>query len=69
MRVLSIVNPDAPPFQKKCENYHVTDVTISSMGVVYCNAYHSKSTVKKLNFFRCSIATNDEPMLLTIKSK
>jgi len=67
--VLSIVNPNALPFQKVCENYHVIDVIICPMGVVYCNACHSKWIVQKLSFLRSSIATNDEPMLLTIESK
>jgi len=58
-----------PPFQKVCGNYHVVDVTISPIGGVYCNAYHSKSMVQKLGFFRGSITTNDELVLLIIKGK
>jgi hypothetical protein len=34
-----------------------------------CNAYQSKSKVKNSSFFCGSIATNDEPILLTIESK
>jgi hypothetical protein len=58
--VLFIANHVVPPFQKKCENYHVADVTISSTSDVYCNVYHSKSTIQKLGFLCGSIATNDE---------
>jgi hypothetical protein len=58
-----------PPFQKVCGNCHVGNVTISLTGGVYCNVCHSKSKVQKLGFFCGTIATNDEPMLLTIKGK
>jgi hypothetical protein len=39
------------------------------MGDVHCNIFHSKSIVQKLGFLCGFIATNDEPMLLTIKGK
>ncbi len=68
-KMLSIINLDAPPFQKICENYHVTNVTIYPTSVVYCKACHSNSTIQKWNFLHSSIATNDKPMLLTIESK
>jgi hypothetical protein len=38
-------------------------------GGVHYNACCSKSTIQKLGFFCGSIATNDEPMLLTIEGK
>ncbi len=34
-RMLSIVSPYAPPFQKVCENCHVTDVNISPTSDVH----------------------------------
>jgi hypothetical protein len=34
-----------------------------------CNVYHSKSKVKKSSYLCGSIATNDEPILLTIEGK
>ncbi len=58
-----------PPFQKVCGNCHVVDVTISSVGGVYCKACCSKSTIQKIGFFCGFIATNDERMLLTIEGK
>jgi hypothetical protein len=66
---LSIPSLVVPPFQKVCENYHITDVIISPMSSVHCNTCSSKSTIQKLGFLCGSIATNDEPMLLTIESK
>jgi hypothetical protein len=66
---LSIVSLTTPPFQKVCGNCHVANVTISLTGGVYCNACHSKSKVQNFGFFHGSIATNDEPMLLTIEGK
>jgi hypothetical protein len=51
------------------ENCHVTNVIISPAGGVHCNVYHSKSMVQKFGFFRGSIATNDELVLLTIEGK
>ncbi len=68
-KVLSRVSPVVPPFQKVCENCHVANVTISPTSSVYYNICHSKSIVQKLGFFRGSIATNDEHVLLTIKGK
>jgi hypothetical protein len=65
--VLSIVNLATPPFKKLCGNSHVVDVIISPMGGVHCNAYHSKSTIQKINFLCGSIVINDELMLLTIE--
>jgi hypothetical protein len=58
-----------PPFQKVCGNCHVVNVTISPTYGVYYNGYHSKSTVQKLGFFRGSITTNDEHVLLISKGK
>jgi len=69
IEVLSIFSLVVLPFQKVCENCHVTNVTISLVGGVYCNTRRSKSIVQKLGFLRGSIATNDEPMLLVIKGK
>jgi hypothetical protein len=69
IRVLSIINLVAPPFQKMCKKYHVVDVIICSMSDVHCNACHSKSNVHKSSFFRDSIATKTEPILLTIEGK
>ncbi len=66
---LSIVSLTTLPFLKVCGNCHVANVTISLTCGVYCNACHSKSNVQKFGFFRGSIATNDEPMLLTIEGK
>jgi len=67
--VLSIVSPIMPPFQKVCENCHITNVTISPANNVYYNIFHSKSIVQKLGFFHGFITTNDEHVLLTIKGK
>jgi hypothetical protein len=67
--VLSITSPATLPFQKVCGNCHVANATISLEGGVYCNDCHSKLMVQKLNFLCVSITTNDEPVLLTIKSK
>ncbi len=69
IEVLSITNLVVLPFQKVCENYHVANVTISPASSVYYNICCSKSIVQKLGFFRGSIATNDEHVLLTIKGK
>ncbi len=66
-KMLSIANPTTPPFQKVCENCHVIDITISPIGGVYC--IDCQSTVQKLGCFCGSIATNDEPVLLTIEGK
>jgi hypothetical protein len=68
-KVLSIASHVVPPFQKVCENCHVTNVTISLVGGVYCNTRRSKLVVQKLSFLHGSIATNDEHVLLTIKGK
>jgi hypothetical protein len=65
--LLSITSLVAPPFQKVCANCH--DVIISPMGGVHCNVYHSKLMVQKIGFLCCSIATNDELVLLTIEGK
>jgi hypothetical protein len=67
--VLSIASPIVPPFYKKCGNCHVTNVTISLAGDVYCNVCRLKSTIQKLGFLCGSIATNDELVLLIIKGK
>jgi hypothetical protein len=67
--MLSIVSLVMPPFQKVCENCHVANVTNSPASSVYYNTCRSKSIVQKLGFFRGSIATNDEHVLLTIKGK
>ncbi len=67
--VLSIINLTTPPFQKMCKNYHVIDVIICSMSDVHCNACHSKSNVHNSSFLRDSIATKDDPILLTIERK
>ncbi len=64
-----MVSPTTPPFQKVCGNCHVANVTISPTCDVYCNNFKKKLKVKKLGFFHGSIATNDEPMLLTVKGK
>jgi hypothetical protein len=45
----------------------LTYVIISLIGDVHCNICHSKSTIQKLGFLCGFIATNDEPMLLTIE--
>jgi hypothetical protein len=66
---MSIASFVAFPFQKVCGNCHVTDVIISPVGGVYCNTCCSKSIVQKLSFLHGSIATNDEPVLLTIEGK
>jgi hypothetical protein len=68
-KVLSIANIVALPFQKVCANFHVVDVTIFPTSGVYYNICHSKSTIKKLGFFRGSITTNDEHVLLIVESK
>ncbi len=60
--MLSIARLVVPPFQKVCGNYHIIDVTISPIGGVYCNIFHSKSMVQKLVFLRGFITINDEPM-------
>jgi hypothetical protein len=67
--MLSITSSVALPFQKVCGNCHVVDVTIFPVGGVYCNTYCLKSIVQKLGFFRGSLATNDELVLLTIEGK
>jgi hypothetical protein len=67
--VLSIASLVVLPFQKVCANCYVAKVTISQKGGDYCNAYRSKSMIQKLSFFRGSIATNDEFVLLTIEGK
>jgi hypothetical protein len=58
--MLFIASLVVPPFQKVCGNCHVANVTISSTSGVYCNVYHSKSIVQKLDFLYGSIVTNDE---------
>ncbi len=68
-KVLFITSLVALPFQKVCGNCHVANVTISPLGGVYCNVFHSKSMVQKLGFLCGFITTNDEPMLLTIDNK
>ncbi len=68
-KVLSIISPFVLPFQKKCGNCHVADVTISPMGGVYYNACCSNSTIQKLNFLHASIITHDELVLLIIEGK
>jgi hypothetical protein len=67
--MLSIISPFVFPFQKKCGNCHVVDVTISPMGGVYYNACCSNLTIQKLNFIHGSIITNDEFVLLIIEGK
>jgi hypothetical protein len=67
--MLSIASLVAPPFQKVCANCHVKEVTIFPTCGVYCNVYRSKSTIQKLGFFRGSIATNDEHVLLIVEGK
>jgi hypothetical protein len=57
------------PFQKKCGNCHVTDVTMFPTTCVYCNVCCSKSMIQKLGFLCGSITTNDELVLLTIEGK
>jgi len=69
IEMLSIISPIAHPVQKICGNCHVTNVIISLMGGVHCNASCSKSMVQKLGFLHGSIVTNDEPMLLIIDDK
>ncbi len=69
IEVLSITSLTTPPFLKKRENYHVTNVIISPTGGVHYNTCHSKLTVKKLGFFCGSIATNVEHVLLIIEKK
>jgi len=69
IKVLSIVSPIAPPFQKACENCHVVYVTISPTHGVHCNVCHSKSTIQKLGFLCGFITTNDEHVLLIIEGK
>jgi hypothetical protein len=66
--VLSITSFVALPFQKVCGNCHISNVTISPTCGVYYKAC-SKSTIQKLGFLHGSIATNDEPMILTIEGK
>jgi hypothetical protein len=69
IKLLSITNLTAPPFQKVCGNFHVANVIIYSIGNVHCNAYHSKSKLHKSSFLQGSIATNDGPVILTIEGK
>ncbi len=58
--MLFIASLVVPPFQKVRGNCLVANVTISSTSGVYCNVYHSKSMVQKLDFLCGSIVTNDE---------
>jgi hypothetical protein len=44
---------------KKCENCHVLNVIICSIGNIHCNACWSKSKVHKLGFLWGSTTTND----------
>ncbi len=67
--VLSIVSLVAFPFQKVCENCHVMDVIISPTCGVHCNLSFKINSSISFLFFCGSIATNDEPMLLTIEGK
>jgi hypothetical protein len=69
IKVLSIISPIVFSIQKVCGNCHVANVIISPTSGVHCNVCCSKSMVQKLNFLHGSIATNDEPMLLTIDDK
>ncbi len=59
-----MVNSVAFRFEKVCENCHIVSVINFLTCSVHCNACHLKSS-----FFYGSVATNDEPMLLTIEGK
>ncbi len=60
IRMLFTTIPIALPFQKVCENCHVTNVNISPTCGVYYKTCSLKSIVKKLGFFHGSITTNDD---------
>ncbi len=68
--ILFVLNPTALPLQKLCVKCHALDTIVSTTNDdVNCNVCHGKTTIKKARYLCASIATTEDPIILTIEGK
>jgi hypothetical protein len=63
-----VLNLATLPFLKLCAKCHALDIVVSTTNDdVNCNVCHGKNTIEKVKYLCASIATTEDPIILTIE--